>query len=137
MSMDIVVLIQIADTSYLISDVSNKKGWQSQPFSYSKRSCFLFYETFDIQGLIAFRRGSNFKLNSIAFSKNPVSIALDIRIMDEYITRPIFFLDETIALLTIEPFYLTVDVQMSSFQALTPVFTSEDVYKGKPPTATA
>jgi len=44
--------------------------------------------------------------------------------MHKNITGSIFFLNKTIALLTIEPLYLTVDNQMSSFLAIIPLSTS-------------
>jgi hypothetical protein len=51
--------------------------------------------------------------------------------MHKHITGSVLFLDKTIALLAIEPLHLTVDIQMSSFPAKTPLSNSL-FNKGKP-----
>jgi hypothetical protein len=79
-----------------------------------------FFSAFDLYGFAAFRALTYFELNSLAFTQSPITFANDICIMHENITGPVLVLDETVALLTIEPLYPTVSLQISSFQALIP-----------------
>jgi hypothetical protein len=80
----------------------------------------LFFSAFDLDGFAAFRALTYFELNSLAFTKSPITLANDICVVHKNITGPILVLDETVALLTIEPLDPTVSLQISSFRALIP-----------------
>ncbi len=80
----------------------------------------LFFSAFDLNGFVAFRALTYFKLNSLAFTKNPITFANDVCIVHKHVTGSVLVLDEPVALFTIEPLNPTVDLQISSFRALIP-----------------
>jgi len=87
---------------------------------WTQTCLYLFISAFDLDGFAAFRSFTYFELNSLAFTKDPITLADDIRIVNKYVTGSILAFNETVSLFPIEPLNLTVDLQISSFQALIP-----------------
>jgi hypothetical protein len=70
----------------------------------------LILKFYDVDGVVTLGAGCDFKFHFLAFVEGLEAIALDGRVVDEYVAAALA-LDETIALGCIEPLYFSFDLR--------------------------